>query len=73
MNTYVIDRFEDELAVLEDENGATATVLRMVLPPDAKEGDVVRLENGAYAVDQGETARRRDQALSLLRRLRGRK
>ena len=73
MKTYVIDRFEGTFAVLEDETGSTAPVPRDTLPPEAKEGDVLRLRNGAYTLDAAETARRRENARRLLQRLRERR
>lgn len=72
MNTYVIDRFEGTVAVLEDEAGGTSAVPRDSLPPAAREGDVLRLKDGVYTLDPEETARRRERMLALLRRLRER-
>ena len=69
MVTYTIDRFEEELAVLEDENGVTLTVARALLPAEAAESDVVRFENGVYTLDRPETDARREQVLSLQKRL----
>lgn len=40
--TYIIDRFEDNnLAVLETDDGTTVDVPRTQVPPEAKEGDVL--------------------------------
>lgn len=39
---YVIDRFEDnDLAVLETDDGESLDVPRAQVPPEAKEGDVL--------------------------------
>ena len=40
--TYIIDRFEDNnLAVLETDDGTKVDVPRTQVPPEAKEGDVL--------------------------------
>ena len=70
MVTYTIDRFEEELAVLEDESGVTLTVARALLPPEAAESDVVRFEGGVYTLDADETETRRAAALALRKKLR---
>ena len=67
--TYTIDRFEEELAVLEGEDGACVCVARALLPAEAAESDVVRFENGVYTLDRPETDARREQVLSLQKRL----
>ena len=43
---YIIDRFEEDLAVLEGENKEMLNVPRGFLPDDAKEGDCLRKKNG---------------------------
>ncbi len=53
----IIDRFEEELAVLELENGETVSVTRKILPSDAHEGAVVEI---VYSGD--ETQKRREAA-----------
>lgn len=55
---YAIDRFEEELAVLVDDEENTSTVERALLPEDAVQGDVLTLEEGRYRRDGEETARR---------------
>ena len=73
MTVYILDRFEETLAVLENEAGETQAVPREALPAEAKEGDALRYEAGVYTVDSQETESRREQTLSLLRRLRERR
>ena len=36
---WVLDRLEEQLAVLEDDTCTLQTVARSLLPPDAREGD----------------------------------
>lgn len=38
---FVIDRFEENFAVAELENGAFENISRNLLPPDASEGDII--------------------------------
>jgi hypothetical protein len=56
--TATIDRFEEDIAVLlvgEEEN--VVNVPRSSLPPEAKQGDVLRLE---ATIDHDEAERRRE-------------
>ena len=68
---YAIDRFEEDAAVLVDDGENTLIVERKLLPAAARQGDVLRLEEGRYTVDEEETARRRERILRLERLLRG--
>ncbi len=40
---YVIDRFEDEYAIVELENQQTIRLPRAALPKEAREGDVIQV------------------------------
>lgn len=64
----IIDRFENETAVLETEDGME-TVMRCYLPEYAKEGDVLIKEGCGYFVDHYATEERRRAAAERLRRL----
>ena len=64
----IIDRFENETAVLETEDGIKH-VMRCFLPEYAKEGDVLIKEGCGYFVDQYATEERRRAAAERLRRL----
>lgn len=66
---YSIDRFEDAAAVLQDDDGKNITVIRTLLPADAKQGDVLKLENGRYLPAPDETARRRKYIRELQEKL----
>lgn len=61
----VIDRFEGDVAVLE-EDGRERLVPRRSLHPSAREGDVVDLETGAP--DPAQTARRKAELEQLRRK-----
>ncbi len=71
--TYIIDRFEDnDMVVLETENGEHIDVPRPYAPPEAKEGDVLvelpesELDGDVkYAVNYEQTERRKNEAERL--------
>ncbi len=58
---YIIDRLEDEWAVIEDD-GQTFNLPRKLLPDNAGEGDVIRL---TIEIDQ-EATRSRRQTINKL-------
>lgn len=49
-----IDRFENDIAVVETENGHILNIPKLLLPSDAKEGSIVHI-----TVDESETEVRR--------------
>ena len=51
---FIIDRFEGDLAVIEYQ-GQTFALPRRLLPPEAKEGQVLKLE---FFIDHNETRKR---------------
>ncbi|MDR3552467.1 MAG: DUF3006 domain-containing protein [Clostridia bacterium] len=56
----IIDRFEGDYAVCEEDGAKMRNIPRSLLPPGAKEGDVLAPEGGRFRVDeQGTQARRR--------------
>ena len=70
---YAIDRFEEQKAILQDENGNSKIVDKAVLPLDVIQGDVVVLCNGLYQHDYEETAKRRNQIYRLEQILRSKR
>jgi len=58
----VIDRFEGMFAICEDENKAVISIEKCKLPPDAKEGDVLIIEDSGIAID-AESTRTRKEAI----------
>lgn len=52
---FVIDRFEGEIAVLEDENGNLSEIKKSLLPQNAKESDCLILKDGKYTVSKEKT------------------
>ncbi len=64
----IIDRFENEKAVLETEDG-TEIIMRCFLPEDAEEGDVIVPDGCGYIIDLSATEERRKSVSEKLRRL----
>ena len=59
----IIDRFEDDYAVVEIEEG-TFALMPKVLVPNAQEGDVVQI-----SIDTEETKKRKQEVENLMNRL----
>jgi len=55
----IIDRFEGLYAVCEKENKTMIDILKINLPFEVKEGDVLILENNMITIDIEETEKRR--------------
>ncbi len=68
MEKYIVDRFEDDFAVLEKDDGGTVDVKKELLK-NACEGDVVIFENGEYIIDLQETQMRRKNIEEKMRNL----
>ncbi len=64
----VIDRFENNIAVLESD-GVIIETDRSLLPENAREGDVVVETDGQWNVDVSATEERRTQIRELMKRL----
>ena len=56
---WIIDRLEDALAMCEDEKGEMMPIPREKLPGNAREGDVLREEDGHFSLSPKETEHRR--------------
>lgn len=55
---YVIDRFEDDFAVCEDDEGSMVNIDKKTLPIEAKEGDVMIFDCNGLRIDREETIKR---------------
>lgn len=64
----VIDRFENNTAVLETDGVITETD-RCLLPENAREGDVVIESDGGWIVDVAATEQRRAEMREFMKRL----
>lgn len=58
---YTIDRFEGNFAVVELGNKKFVDVPKEAIPPEAKEGDIIKVE-----VDAAETKKRKDKIQGLM-------
>ncbi|ASS90575.1 MAG: DUF3006 domain-containing protein [Bacillaceae bacterium] len=63
---FIIDRFENDIAVCEDENGKIIEILKSQLPKNAETGDVIIQKNNRYYVDKQETSKRRQEIEELM-------
>jgi len=54
MIKVIIDRFEGDFAIVELNDKTTTAIPAKVLPREAKEGDVIKIE-----IDSGETKNRK--------------
>ena len=52
---FVIDRFEGEFAVLENEDGGFQNIKKSLLPQNAKESDCVIFKDGKYTISKEKT------------------
>lgn len=66
----VVDRIENGIAVIENEDGTHIEVKCAVLPMSIREGDAVKLENGRYVIDYDMTDKYRADSKNLLKKLR---
>lgn len=66
MKKFIIDRIEEERAVLECEDGGSAELEVKSLPKNIKEGDVLYFEEGSYFLDKQETEHRRQKIKNLM-------
>lgn len=60
---FIIDRLEEKFAVLETADKTTFNIPRTLLPPEAREGDVVTL---LIQVEQAATVKKKSEADSML-------
>lgn len=62
---YVIDRFEDNFAVCEDENQNFVDIEKAKLPTGAREGDILIVTGDKITVDKDSTKERRKEVQDL--------
>ncbi|GAA0120801.1 MAG: DUF3006 domain-containing protein [Clostridium argentinense] len=63
----IIDRFEGEFAVCENEEGKMINISRNKLPKEAKEGDVIIIEKEKVYIDVEETERLKREIEELVK------
>lgn len=62
----VIDRFEGDFAVVEMDDRSMIDIERVKIPRNAKEGDVLIIDDEKISVDHEETARRKAEIEKLM-------
>jgi len=70
--TYIVDRIEEDIAVLQDEQEALHPLPLTALPDGVRPGDVVQSDGDGYRLDPAATAARRERIRHLQDRLRRR-
>ncbi|MGN0453807.1 MAG: DUF3006 domain-containing protein [Ruminococcus sp.] len=63
---YIIDRFEGDTAVLEDENKEFLNVPKSILPENANEGDCLVFKDGKYIIDEETTKELKEEISDLM-------
>lgn len=66
---FIIDRFEENFAVCEDENGIMKNIEKSLLPKDVKEGDVILKDNNIFYIDYEETKKLREEINQITKNL----
>ena len=61
MCRLIIDRFEENFAVCETENGDFINIKKGLMPFDAKVGDLLIKKNEKFIVDDKATKQRKNQ------------
>jgi hypothetical protein len=61
-----IDRFEGEFAVCEQEDRTMINILKENIPPEAKEGDILIIEEDSISIDITGTAERKKRINRLM-------
>ncbi|WIF93992.1 DUF3006 domain-containing protein [Caminicella sporogenes] len=62
----LIDRFEGDYAVCERENREIINIEKYKIPKEAKEGDVLIIENDRIIIDKEETEKRKKEIEALI-------
>ncbi|HHV30293.1 DUF3006 domain-containing protein [Acetivibrio mesophilus] len=62
----IVDRFEGDFAVCENDNKEMINISKSKLPPDVKEGDVLLKIDDKYIIDTEETEARKQKISNML-------
>ncbi len=70
MKTLIIDRFEENYAVCEDDDGKFFALERTEIPDNVSEGDVLEIsDDGTVCINEAETENRRNRIREKMLRL----
>ncbi|MSU00436.1 DUF3006 domain-containing protein [Tissierella pigra] len=61
---FTIDRFEEDFAIVELENKDTIEIPRIIIPEEAKEGDIISI-----TIEKDETDKRKERIQGKFDRL----
>jgi len=65
----IIDRIENGIAVIENDDGSHFEMKCGQLPMSIREGDVIKSENGRYVIDYEMTQKCRDEIRNLQKKI----
>ena len=67
---FTLDRYESDYAVCENRTtGEMFDIPRLMVDPYARDGDILKLENGKYRIDYNENEKQREISRELSRRV----
>lgn len=64
---YIVDRIEENIIVLQDENGYMINLNKNNVDGNVKEGDCLRKENNRFLLDKEETKKRKIRIDKLMK------
>jgi hypothetical protein len=65
----IIDRFEGDFAVCENDNKIMVNISKKELPSEVKEGDVIYKYDEKYIIDLEETKKRKQEIHDIIKNL----
>ena len=67
---FTLDRYESNYAICENRTtGEMFDIPRLIVDPYARDGDILKLENGKYRIDYNENEKQREISRELSRRV----
>lgn len=67
---FTLDRYESDYAVCENRTtGEMFDIPRLMVDPYARDGDILKLENGKYRIDYNENEKQREISRELSKRV----
>lgn len=69
MEKVIIDRFEEDYAVCEQEDKSFINIKKNLIPENAKEGDVLKISGESFSIDKEETDKRKEGIEELTKEL----
>lgn len=64
---YIVDRIEENIIVLQDDNGHMINLNKNSINESVKEGDCLRKENNGFFLDMEETKKRKMKIDKLMK------